>query len=227
MRTGIGTIVALLLLGALTLHAQTTHWSYGWSRTFMGEKYSQHFSASDAGPYPEWNPGEQVCPLHPTKALLLATQAASNAFAGVKTWELSSLSLQTDSLHGGSGIWFYEVTLCPDLGDENQGSIACVSIVVGLNGYVPEIKKGGADSSGSYAERLKRRREALRKGSGMTEALKQYQMDLRQGKHPLPIPLTPEMDRKLVEEGVLPPLEKDVKKETVQPKPRGDGEPAP
>jgi hypothetical protein len=39
--------------------------------------------------------------------------------------------------------------------------------------------------------------------------LQEYQMDLiRQGKTPLPmVPLTPEMDAQLVEEGVLPPQE--------------------
>jgi len=42
----------------------------------------------------------------------------------------------------------------------------------------------------------------------LQEHLKQQQLDaIRTGKPPLPIPLTPEMDRQLVEEGVLPPLE--------------------
>ena len=70
----------------------------------------------------------------------------------------------------------------------------------------------------SYAERLRQRREALRKrqeasqqaNKAMTaeevrKQLQEYQMDLiRKGKTPLPIPLTPEMDAKLVKEGVLP-----------------------
>ena len=75
----------------------------------------------------------------------------------------------------------------------------------------------------SYAERLKRRREQLEErrrreaetpkltGKELEEQLKSYQMDLiRAGGEkgpPLPIPLTKEMDDKLVAEGVLPPLE--------------------
>lgn len=40
----------------------------------------------------------------------------------------------------------------------------------------------------------------------LQEHLKQQQMDaIRTGKPPLPIPLTPEMDQQLVQEGVLPP----------------------
>ncbi len=43
-------------------------------------------------------------------------------------------------------------------------------------------------------------------GEELTKHLQEYQMEvIRQGLPPLPIPLTPEMDRKLVEEGVLPP----------------------
>lgn len=44
----------------------------------------------------------------------------------------------------------------------------------------------------------------------LQEHLKQQQMDaIRTGKPPLPIPLTPEMDQQLVEEGVLPPLQEE------------------
>lgn len=43
-------------------------------------------------------------------------------------------------------------------------------------------------------------------GAELEKHLNEYQMEvIRQGLPPLPIPLTPEMDRKLVEEGVLPP----------------------
>lgn len=72
----------------------------------------------------------------------------------------------------------------------------------------------------SYADRLRKRREAIRtrevEPPKMTEQeleqhLMQYQMDLiRAGGEngpPLPIPLTPEMDDQLVSEGVLPPVE--------------------
>ena len=71
----------------------------------------------------------------------------------------------------------------------------------------------------SYAQRLREKREAeaarLREqavdrasGEELVEKLKDYQMEvIRKGMPPLPIPLTKEMDDKLVAEGVLPPLE--------------------
>ncbi len=78
-----------------------------------------------------------------------------------------------------------------------------------------------APTSGSYAERLRKRREiledrrkkAVARESAGPEALKKqlqdYQMELiRAGGElgpALPIPLTQEMDKKLVAEGVLPP----------------------
>jgi len=78
----------------------------------------------------------------------------------------------------------------------------------------------------TYAERLRQRREAMREralgtdkkprlsGEELHEHLKEYQMKLIRAKGelgpPLPIPLTPEMDAKLVAEGVLPPLEEEV-----------------
>lgn len=43
-------------------------------------------------------------------------------------------------------------------------------------------------------------------GPELEKHLQEYQMEvIRQGLPPLPIPLTPEMDKKLIEEGVLPP----------------------
>lgn len=70
----------------------------------------------------------------------------------------------------------------------------------------------------SYADRRRARQEALERrraepppeprltGQELEEHLKNYQMEvIRQGLPPLPIPLTPEMDQQLVEEGVLPP----------------------
>lgn len=43
-------------------------------------------------------------------------------------------------------------------------------------------------------------------GEALKEHLRNYQMEvIRKGMPPLPIPLTPEMDNQLVEEGVLPP----------------------
>ena len=69
----------------------------------------------------------------------------------------------------------------------------------------------------SYAERLKRRREAAIRHrevkpppeltpKQLEAKYKEVQMNLiRKGQPPLPIPLTPEMDAELVREGVLPP----------------------
>ena len=70
----------------------------------------------------------------------------------------------------------------------------------------------------SYEERRRARQEALERrraqpppeptltGEELEQHLKDYQMEvIRQGLPPLPIPLTEEMDRQLVEEGILPP----------------------
>lgn len=70
----------------------------------------------------------------------------------------------------------------------------------------------------SYEERRRARRAEMERrrnepppepqltGAELEQHLKDYQMEvIRQGLPPLPIPLTPEMDRQLVEEGVLPP----------------------
>jgi len=69
----------------------------------------------------------------------------------------------------------------------------------------------------SYLERRRARREQYQRpepedpkytGEELRKRLQEVQMDaIRTGKPPLPIPLTPEMDKKLVEEGHLPPLE--------------------
>ena len=72
----------------------------------------------------------------------------------------------------------------------------------------------------SYAERLRRRREAEAariaklqekpkiSGEDLEQHLRQIQMDaIRKGIPALPIPLTKEMDDQLVAEGVLPPVE--------------------
>lgn len=50
--------------------------------------------------------------------------------------------------------------------------------------------------------------EQAKKREEVRENLRQYQMEvIRAGMPPLPIPLTPEMDDQLVQEGVLPPAE--------------------
>ncbi|NQU40011.1 MAG: hypothetical protein HQ523_08675 [Lentisphaerae bacterium] len=69
----------------------------------------------------------------------------------------------------------------------------------------------------SYAERRRRRREAVRvrevespklEGEELKKHLEQYQMDLiRNGMPPLPMQLTEDMDAQLVSEGVLPPAD--------------------
>ena len=194
----------------------------------MGKKYSQHIS-SGVVPYPVWNPGEEACPLHPTNAVSLAVQAAAKAFPNVNGWEFSTLSLQTGMPGHNLDIWFYDVSLRPNVSSEEQERVTCASVIVGLDGHVPKIIVRGPTAKsqddgvrkGTYAERLQQRREARRHpqqtakpplitGEQLEKQLQQYQMDLiRQGKPPMPIPLTPEMDKKLVEEGVLPPVEDD------------------
>lgn len=71
----------------------------------------------------------------------------------------------------------------------------------------------------SYNERRAQRLQAARQsseappqpkytGEELEKHLKEYQMEvIRQGLPPLPIPLTPEQDAQLVQEGVLPPME--------------------
>ena len=51
--------------------------------------------------------------------------------------------------------------------------------------------------------------------------MQEFQMDLiRKGKPPLPTPLTIEMDSKLVEEGVLPPLDQETNPQMKRIRPR-------
>ena len=70
----------------------------------------------------------------------------------------------------------------------------------------------------SYAERRQMRQQQraaaepppkpLYTGEELEKHLNEYQMEvIRQGLPPLPIPLTPEMDQQLVNEGVLPPMQ--------------------
>lgn len=69
----------------------------------------------------------------------------------------------------------------------------------------------------SYAERRRQRIEEMRQRAQesrnlseeeVEKRLREYQMKLiREGKTPLPIPITEEMDAQLVKEGILPPAE--------------------
>lgn len=71
----------------------------------------------------------------------------------------------------------------------------------------------------SYAERRLARQQQRQQpapppeppkytGAELERHLQEYQMEvIRQGLPPLPIPLTPEMDQQLVQEGVLPPMQ--------------------
>jgi len=77
-----------------------------------------------------------------------------------------------------------------------------------------------ADTRDSYAARRQQRQQRLEEIRARAEAsrqlseeeverqLREYQMRLiREGRTPLPIPITEEMDRQLVQEGILPPVE--------------------
>ena len=58
-----------------------------------------------------------------------------------------------------------------------------------------------------YTLRQQTRTAPKLQGAALQKHLEQYQMQvIRQDLPPLPIPLTPEMDRQLVEEGFLPPI---------------------
>jgi len=76
------------------------------------------------------------------------------------------------------------------------------------------LQSGGGPARPSYAERRQARMQARMEpppqpkytGEELEKHLQEYQMEvIRQGLPPLPIPLTPEMDQQLVNEGVLPP----------------------
>lgn len=88
---------------------------------------------------------------------------------------------------------------------------------------VPGLSPAAAASTArveSYLERLRKRREAMKTsataepkltGEELKKHLEEYQLELIRAKGekgpPLPMMLTPEMDAKLVSEGVLPPRE--------------------
>ncbi len=222
-----GVVVVMLFCGAFTVDAQPAGWTYGQTHSFMGKTYSQEMWSWEGTPYPDWNPGEAVCPLHPTNAVLLAIRAATEAFPNIGSWKQASLRLTLFSSPGDAHeIWFYEVTLraLVDTDYLKEGPV-CIPILVGLNGHVPRIQEHGARNSGGRddpAKRITERwEETIRneKGDavfdGMTpgekaEYIKQYQWErIHQRTGRLPIPLPPEDDARLVKEGVLPPLQED------------------
>lgn len=81
----------------------------------------------------------------------------------------------------------------------------------------PAEASGPAESADSYAERRRQRLEEMRRRAEASRQLseeeierqlREYQMRLiREGRTPLPIPITEEMDAQLVAEGILPPVE--------------------
>ena len=89
-------------------------------------------------------------------------------------------------------------------------------------GAIPTTEKSAAKSPSSYSERRKallqkiqdrKKKEAPKEpaqpqltGEALRKHLEEVQMNaIREGLPPLPLPLTPEMDAQLVNEGVLPP----------------------
>lgn len=83
---------------------------------------------------------------------------------------------------------------------------------------VPSVQSAGDEARAiSYAERRRQRIEEMRvraqESRNLSEEevenrLREYQMKLiREGKTPLPIPITEEMDAQLVKEGILPPAQ--------------------
>lgn len=221
-------IGVVFLLGIFAMFAQAVQWSCHWSKTFMGEKYSQCLSVSDESPYPKWSPAKEVCPLHPTNAFSLATQAAVKAFPNVNSWRRSSLSLKMEPHSDGSDTWYFEVVLYPEFSGEKPEGVTCLSVVVGLDGRVPEIRKGEAaelpnrGDSGAYIRR--KWEEVIKKdrGAGVFDDMTPYEKDayikkyqqnsMRNGVPPLPVPLTEEDNARLVKKGILPPRDMALKK---------------
>jgi len=90
-----------------------------------------------------------------------------------------------------------------------------------LRARVSEARSESGESANaramSYAERRQQRIEEMRRRAEesrnlseeeVEKRLREYQMKLiREGKTPLPIPITEEMDAQLVKEGILPPQE--------------------
>lgn len=79
-----------------------------------------------------------------------------------------------------------------------------------------EVANSG-NPAASYAERRRQRLDIMRQRAqesrnlseeDVEKRLREYQMkQIREGKTPLPIPITEEMDAQLVKEGILPPVE--------------------
>lgn len=123
---------------------------------------------------------------------------------------------------GGEQFWMYMSGGLPATATSSTKAISLKKKSEGFSPAAMRSAKGGSPSprkrsSGSYAERRQKRLEQMRKRADaareltdaqVEEKLQNYQMDLiRKGLTPLDIPLTPEMDRQLVEEGVLPAME--------------------
>jgi hypothetical protein len=114
---------------------------------------------------------------------------------------------------GGEQFWMY-MGATPAAGSPSTAK----STAAAKDSTARKRMAPGSQFSGSYAERRRKRLEEMRKRSEKARKLskeeveaklQKYQMDLiRKGLTPqTPIKLTPEMDRQLVKEGVLPPIE--------------------
>lgn len=156
-----------------------------------GNIYAQfHFTPNDTS-YAKWNPSESACPTHPTNAISLAISAVNESIPEITDWRFLSISLETRKQNTDS-FWFYSVKLRPV--SEYTNARKTTTIVVGVNGHVPAIEK---HSEAEWEKVKEERRKEIRKN------LEQYQIEvLRTGMPPLAIPLTPELKKRLEEEGI-------------------------
>lgn len=217
LKIGLGLVTMLLVLPVMG-HTVTSS-TLKQNRFVYGQMvYVQDLETTVSEGYPEWNPGDSACPLHPTNALQIAIQTATNVIPSVVTDPKESHL----SLFERDGHWFYAVQLrlTATNGVPETWSRA-VNLIVSIDGTVPEVKGepntirrfgGGFRRAGPLPgrenppDRQLTPEEQAQKRQEVRENLRQYQMEvIRSGKPPLPIPLTQEMDDRLVQEGILPP----------------------
>lgn len=178
--------------------------------------YGQDLKAAGSNSYPDWNPGEGICPLHPTNALQIASRTITNMIPNVTVDRDESYL----TLYERNDQWFYDIQLSLVATDGAPKTWSrSVNLVVGIDGKVPEIESS-ENTRRRFGNGFRRKsneqgdmamltpEEQAHKRAETKERLRQYQMEvIRSGMPPLPTPLTEAMDEQLVKEGILPPKE--------------------
>lgn len=119
--------------------AEVTKWSLTWSKRVLGEIYTQTLVCDESTPYPAWTPEDGECPMTTSNAVILARQSLTKHFPEAKQWVFDSISIQMVG-PSVSNVWYYNVDFHPILPNGEKGN-SQVSVVVGLNGSVPEFIK--------------------------------------------------------------------------------------